>query len=638
MSVFHEILKQYWGYSDFRSIQLDIIESISAGRDTLGLMPTGGGKSLTFQVPALTKDGICIVVTPLVALMKDQVERLKSMNIRAACIYSGMSAREIMIVLDNCLYGDFKFLYVSPERLGTDLFQERLGVLSVSMLVVDEAHCISQWGYDFRPSYLKIAEIRELLPNVPILALTATATPEVVMDIQKSLHFAEPNVFKMSFERQNLAYVVRRTDNKEKMLLTMLDKVAGTAIVYVRTRSRTKEIATILNSNGVNADYYHAGLTDATKNAKQQAWKKGDCRVMVSTNAFGMGIDKADVRLVVHCDMPDSLEAYYQEAGRAGRDGKKAYAVLLFQPSDATQLKKRVSDTFPQKDYVRKVYDSLCYYYQLALGCGQGVTYAFDLMDFCTKYHLNAVQAFNALKIIQQAGYIELTDEQDGHSRVYFTMDRDALYQMEGIDKKTEMVLQVLLRSYTGLFADYVHIEETLLGQRLGMNSQEVYMALKTLSSFGVLHYIPKRRTPYIIYTRMRVDGKYLKISKAVYEDRKRRFEERISAIIGYASDDSICRSKRLMHYFGQTDANDCKQCDVCLKKTDGDLRHYEAEQIKEAICAVLSQNPSSLEKLIDDLPFDSKNSLQVLRFLCDNGMVKLVDFKYFLAEKDVQE
>jgi len=632
MDVYQEILKKYWGYDAFRPLQLDIIRSVAAGRDTLGLMPTGGGKSLTFQVPALAMEGLCLVVTPLVALMKDQVEHLRAMGIRAACIHSGLSQGEIIETFDNCLYGDYKFLYISPERLGTRLFQERLASYRISLLVVDEAHCISQWGYDFRPSYLQIARIRELLPEVPVLAVTATATPQVVTDIQQQLHFREPNVFQVSFERKNLAYVVRQTEDKDSQLLGWLENVPGTAIVYVRMRSRTREIASFLKKNGLSADYYHAGLSQETRNERQQAWKSGRTRIIVSTNAFGMGIDKADVRLVLHYDLPDSPEAYFQEAGRAGRDGKKAYAVLLFHKSDATQLKRRISDTFPDKKYIRKVYDSLCYYYELPAGAGEGLSRIFDLTDFCTRFHLNANQAFGALKVLQQAGYLEYTDEQDAHSRLCITMDRDELYQLE-VDELGDELLQMLLRSYSGLFADFVPIDEAVLAGHLGCSREQVYHGLKKLVSYGVLQYIPRRTSPLLTFTQDRVEGKDLHLSPEVYELRRRRFEERIMAMVEYASDNSVCRSRRLMHYFGQQKAGNCGQCDVCLRK-QGRLRHYEVEDISAAILGALQDRPLSLEDLIDTLGGDKDKTIEVLRFMCEQHRLREDNFLYYPCEE----
>lgn len=620
MSLYHDILRQYWGYEDFRELQLEIIQSAAEGRDTLGLMPTGGGKSLTFQVPALAMEGICIVVTPLIALMRDQVERLRSMDIRAAYLYSGMTQQEMIIVLDNCLYGNFKFLYVSPERLNTELFLKRAMGLPVNLLVVDEAHCISQWGYDFRPSYLNIAAIRTFFPGVPVLALTATATPEVVVDIQEKLHFVKPNVFKVSFERKNLAYVVRASQDKEKALLQVLKGVAGTSIVYVRNRAKTAKIASLLRAEGIEAAHFHAGLDNQTKLDRQDAWKNDSCRVIVSTNAFGMGIDKADVRTVIHMDLPDSLEAYFQEAGRAGRDGGKAYAVLLYHKSDSSLLKKRLSDNFPDKKYIRKVYDALGSYYQMAVGSGQGMMLPFDLLDFCRKFHLNRLQAHSALKILEQASYLELTDEQDSNSRLYFLSNREDLYHLPASRDKTDRVLQVLLRSYTGLFSDFVRIQEEVLAARLQMTREEVYEALLFLSRQGVIHYIPRKKTPYIIYTRSREEGKHLRISPEVYEERKKRYMDRIAYMQAYASENQICRSKRLLHYFGQSKVPNCKQCDVCLKKQQEGLRQYEFDDISRDLRLALQEGPRELEELIDSLPYESSKSLKVFRYLSDRA------------------
>ena len=449
------ILKQYWGYDSFRGIQEDIIRSIGEGHDTLGLMPTGGGKSITFQVPALAMDGLCLVVTPLIALMKDQVQHLRQRGIKALAIYAGMNREEIVTTLENCIFGNYKFLYISPERLDTELFRTKLRRMKVSMITVDESHCISQWGYDFRPAYLKIAEIRDLLPGVPVLALTATATPEVVKDIQTQLHFSKGNVFRMSFERQNLAYVVRRTENKADELLHILNRQPGSAIVYVRNRRRTKEIASLLQEAGIQADFYHAGLDDATRDIRQQRWQRGESRVIVATNAFGMGIDKPDVRLVIHMDLPDSIEAYFQEAGRAGRDGEKAYAVILYAKSDRTTLLKRIPDNFPQKDYIKDVYEHLQYYYQMAMGDGQGCVKEFDIEDFCRKFKYFPVPVDSALRILTRAGYLEYTDEQDNASRLLFTLRRDELYKLKEMGDELDLLIQTVLRSYTGPLTHY---------------------------------------------------------------------------------------------------------------------------------------------------------------------------------------
>jgi len=623
MSIYHDILQKYWGYADFRDLQEDIIRSVCEGRDTLALMPTGGGKSITFQIPALAMEGICLVVTPLIALMKDQVENLRDREIKAAAIYSGMTQKEILITLDNCLYGDYKFLYVSPERLSSEIFISRICLMKVCLIAVDESHCISQWGYDFRPSYLKIADIREHLPGVPILALTATATPEVVEDIQQRLQFPKSNVFKKSFERSNLAYVVRHTEDKEKMLLKILGTTPGTAVVYVRSRKNTKEISDMLRSNGITSDYFHAGLTNERKDQKQAAWKSGECRVIVATNAFGMGIDKANVRLVVHLDLPDSIEAYFQEAGRAGRDGKKAYAVLLFQKADATKLKKRIHDSFPDKETIRKVYESLAHYYQIAAGTGAGFMHAFDLTDFCTKFKYNFLQAYHALKILEQAGYIELTEEQDNPSRLYFLTKRDELYQLRLGDKGSDELLQTLLRSYTGLFADLVPIQEEVLAKRLQTNAKDIYERLLRLSKFGVIHYIPRKKSPYIIYQINREDTERVALRRDVYEDRRERYEKRIGSILSYANLDQVCRSRQLLLYFGQKDAPDCGKCDVCQAKNEMGLSRFEYERIREKITTSLSTRPMLPDELIDSLQEDSSKSLKVFRHLCDSGKIK---------------
>ncbi len=624
MSVYHDILKQYWGYDDFRPLQLSIIESICAGKDTLALMPTGGGKSITFQVPAMAMEGICIVVTPLIALMKDQVENLRSRDIKAAAIYSGMTRDEIIITLDNCVYGGFKFLYVSPERLSTELFISRLQYLKVCLLAVDESHCISQWGYDFRPSYLNISDIRQHLPETPVLALTATATPSVVEDIQERLKFPVPNVFKMSFERSNLAYVVRHTEDKEKMLLQILDKTPGTAVVYVRNRKNTKEVSDLLRRNGIAADFFHAGLTNDQKDKRQKAWKTGACRVIVSTNAFGMGIDKAEVRVVVHMDLPDSIEAYFQEAGRAGRDGLKAYAVLLYQKNDSTKLKKRLSDSFPEKDTIRNVYESLGYYYQIAEGSGIGSMLAFDLNDFCSKFKYNFLQGYHALKILEQAGYIELTEELDNPSRVYFLSKREELYHLKLGDPISDELLQTLLRSYTGLFADFVPIQEEVLAKRLGFTANEVYERLLHFSRLGVVHYIPRKKSPYVIYQVNREAKERLMLTKMVYEERRDRYQKRISAIMNYANDDQVCRNRQLLLYFGEKDGKNCGKCDVCLKKNETGLSNFEFGQIAQRVQELLVEGKKTIDQLVDSAGYSVEKTIKVIQFLTDQGKLSL--------------
>lgn len=580
MTDYKSILKHYWGYDNFRGIQEDIISSIGSGRDTLGLMPTGGGKSITFQVPALANPGLCLVITPLIALMKDQVQNLRKHGIKAQAVYSGMTREEIVIALENCIFGDYKFLYISPERLGTEIFQNKLRSMKVSMITVDESHCISQWGYDFRPAYLKIADVRKLLPDVPVLALTATATPEVVKDIQVRLAFREENVFRMSFERKNLAYIVRRTEDKSGELLHILNQVQGSAIVYTRNRKRTKEISLFLNQHDISATFYHAGLDNKTKDLRQKGWQAGTYRVMVATNAFGMGIDKPDVRLVIHIDFPDSPEAYFQEAGRAGRDGQKAYAVLLYAQSDKTILKKRISDTFPEKDYIRQVYEHINYYYQMAMGDGRGCTFAFNIDEFCQRFKHFPVRVDSALKILTRAGYLEYTDEQDNASRLIFTLRRDELYRMEEHNQDTEKLLRIILRSYTGLFSDYAYINEETLAQRSGLSRQQVYDTLILLTKRHILHYIPGKKTPYIIYTRERQDTNRIVLNKEVYEDRKRSYEKRIQAMLEYAESNDQCRSRMLLHYFGENNEHNCGQCDVCLEKHTSGLKKVNTKTL----------------------------------------------------------
>ena len=582
-------------------------------------MPTGGGKSITFQVPALAMEGICIVVTPLIALMKDQVDNLRRLGIKATAVYSGMTRQEIIAQLENCIFGDYKFLYVSPERLGTDIFKSKLQAMNVCLLVIDESHCISQWGYDFRPSYLSIADIREELPGVPVLALTATATPEVVNDIQERLHFREKNVFRKSFVRKNLSYIVRQTEDKINSLIYILGKVPRTAIVYVRNRKRTKEIAVLLQQAGISADFFHAGLNRDDKNLRQSRWKNNECRVIVSTNAFGMGIDKPDVRLVVHMDMPGSLEEYYQEAGRAGRDEQRAYVVALCSNIDCTKLKKRLADEFPDRDFISRVYDALGNYYQIAMGFGLDTVHDFSLVDFCTAYKFSHLQAHHALKILELAGYIEYTEEQENASRLVFTATRDELYKYLHQDKKTDEVIQTILRSYTGLFSDYVYINEGLISTRTGLSQQEIYEVLVRLSKYRIVNYIPHKKTPLIIYTRTREEIKYLSIPRSAYEERKERFESRINRVMEYINENRICRSRMLISYFGEKGTSDCGCCDVCLAKNDSGLNNHTFNTIRDALQKALTDGPQEAKKLTENLPFPADKIITVIRYLADH-------------------
>ncbi len=631
MQQFLSILKQYWGYDAFRALQADIIQSIASGKDTLGLMPTGGGKSLTFQVPAMVMDGVCIVVTPLIALMKDQVENLKKRNIRAAAIYSGMSNDDILLTLDNCVFEAYKFLYVSPERLATAIFLEKISQTRVCMIAVDESHCISQWGYDFRPSYLRIADIREILPDVPVLALTATATPEVVDDIQEKLHFREKNLFQKSFSRSNLAYVVRTTENKDEYLLKILHNVPGTSVVYVRNRKKTKEVAEFLVQNGIAAEHFHAGLKNETKDERQRRWKNGDTRVIVSTNAFGMGIDKAEVRTVVHLDLPDSLEAYFQEAGRAGRDEQKAFAVLLYNNGDAVKMRKRVSDSFPGKEVVIKAYESLCNYYQIGVGSGLERVFAFDITDFCIRFKLPILITYNALKLLQQAGYIELTDEQDSSSRVIFVVDKDGLYKFQQTPNQ-EKLIHILLRSYTGLFTDPAYINEDMLAKRLDWTHEHVYEELVALSKEQIIDYIARKKTPYITFTLERQETERIVLSKEAYDDRRERYISRVKSVLDYAKEENVCRNQILLAYFGEKNTKPCGQCDICQKNKETELGTDLFEKIKTKVFEILEKEPLVINSLLRKLPFKEPQSIQVIRFMIDND--HLIQNEYMQLKK----
>lgn len=628
---YEKILKKYWGYDNFRGIQKDIIESIGSGKDTLGLMPTGGGKSITFQVPALAMDGVCIVITPLIALMKDQVMNLKKRGIKAAAIYSGLSHDEIITTLENCIFGGIKILYVSPERLSSKLFLVKLKHTKISFITIDEAHCISQWGYDFRPAYLKIADIRDIVGNnIPVLALTATATPNVVKDIEEKLNFAEDNVFRMSFERKNLAYIVRIATDKRQEMIHILNCVGGSAIVYTRSRRKTKETAQLLVESGISATYYHAGLDHTVKDERQKEWKEDKVRVMVATNAFGMGIDKPDVRIVIHIDCPDSIEAYFQEAGRAGRDGMKSYAVLLYNNSDKKKLDKRINDTFPEKDYIKTVYDHLAYYYQIGVGSGQGSTMEFNIDKFCRTFKHFPTLVDSSLKILERAGYIEYDDIGDDAARVRFLLERNELYRLNDQSKDEEAVITALLRCYGGLFSDYVYIDEGFLAQQVGIKKQALYIILKNLSARHIIHFIPQRRMPTISYTLWREDSEKLYIGNDVYEERRNQYSKRIYAMIDYASNDYLCRSRQLLMYFGEQDTKDCKQCDVCNQhKSNGtsDITKYAKEKIIE----ILKDNKHHMISELNDISIPEDKLDESISNLIDEEVIGYEDGFIFI-------
>ncbi|HMQ48794.1 MAG TPA: ATP-dependent DNA helicase RecQ [Saprospiraceae bacterium] len=619
-----EILQKYWGYDAFRPLQEDIIHAVLEGRDTLALMPTGGGKSLCFQVPALCQEGICVVVSPLIALMKDQVEQLLARHIPAVAIYSGMSYRTIDQTLDNCVYGNIKFLYLSPERLTTDIAQARLAKMNVNLLAVDEAHCISQWGYDFRPPYLQIADIRTLIPKVPLLALTATATPEVVTDIQEKLGFKTNNVLQKSFRRDNLAYVVLQEEQKERKLLEIVQKVAGSGVVYVRSRKKTKDIAHLLQKNKVSADYYHAGLPQEERAQKQDDWKNGKTRIIVSTNAFGMGIDKADVRSVVHMELPDSLEAYFQEAGRAGRDGKKAYAVLLYNDNDRRNLEHQSAQAFPGMDEIKRVYRALGSYFQLAIGAGMGESFDFDIGAFTQNFQLDVVRTFNCLKVLEQAGWIVLTEAVYIPSTLKILVSKDALYDYQLKHPKMDLLLKAILRTYQGAFNHYIQLREAQLAHFLKTPVDRLIKSLQKLHQDQIIDYQPSKDQPQIVFTKERVDADNLAIDQQLYAFRKKRHQERIQRAIQYA-ESPVCRNRQLLDYFGEKLEEKCGICDVCTGRTKIDLSAERFEAYQRKIRQLILQEGLSTEQLMEAFAGrKQEEALRVLEYLLDEGQVEL--------------
>jgi len=621
--IFKEILKQYWGYSAFRELQEDIIRSVYQGKDTLGLLPTGGGKSITFQVPALAKPGLCLVISPLIALMKDQVENLRQKGIKASLIVSGMSFHEIMINLDNaCFDKEMKFLYVSPERLQTPLFRERLSSMKINLIAVDEAHCISQWGYDFRPAYLNIAEIREFLRGVPVLALTATATPEVVDDIQEKLKFKQKNVFQKSFERKNLTYSVKHTDTKINDFLQLCKNYKGTGVVYVRNRRKTVEFATLLKKNGISADFYHAGLSMADRNRKQDDWKHDRTRIMVSTNAFGMGIDKPDVRFVVHLDLPDSLEAYFQEAGRAGRDEKPAEAILLVEPLDRDLLIKNFEASFPPIETIRKVYHALGNYLQVPVGSGVGLEKLFSLEEFSVLYKFNPMLAYNALKLLDMDEYISLSEDVEHPSRIIFKANREDLYNFQIQHPKEDPFIKLLLRTYSGLFTEYVRIDENSLAKKTNLPVEKIVDWLRLLHKYDIIDYNEQKKGAVISYLTPRLDANNITLSKETYTLRKKRMQYRIEQVINYAFSNNKCRSQLLLMYFGDKNPYRCGRCDVCKQRNELGISTYEFDLIVEELKNKISENALIIEEILNGSAFPKDKLTKVIQWLLDNGKI----------------
>ena len=627
---FKAILQKYWGYEDFRGIQLPIIESIAADKDTLGLMPTGGGKSLTFQVPTLAKEGMCLVITPLIALMKDQVSRLKAQEIPAEALYSGQRREDTERFLTNAVYGAYKFLYISPERLATEGFKAKVKKMNLCLIAVDEAHCISQWGYDFRPAYLRIGELRKELPEVPVLALTATATPRVVKDIQEKLGFRKNNVFRMSFARPNLRYVVREAEDKRGELLHILNSLTGSAIVYTWTRDQTQDIADFLEQNGISAIHYHAGLNSFEKWAKQKIWKEDNIRVMVATNAFGMGIDKPDVRLVVHLNAPDSVEAYFQEAGRAGRDGLTAYAVLLYNPSDARTMRRRLTEAFPERQYIRQVYADLAAFFQIAEGEAEGKTFEFDILKFCRAFHHAEIKLHGALSLLTQAGYINYRGEEEGTSRLLFLCRREDLYHLDDLPLDEEKVIETVLRIYGGVFVNYVAIEEDYIASLAGLSSANVYQALKLLTARRILQYIPKKKVPRITYCTRRLDEKYIEIGRDIYEQRKNYYAECLKAMLDYCTEQRICRSRLLLHYFDD-ECEDCGHCDVCIeqRKKSANPRPEEFNALVERYEKLLSDGQPHPPTDFQHSEFQNSAHHAAMDFLLGEGKMKMENGMY---------
>ena len=619
---YKQILTRYWGYTSFKPLQEDIIRSVAEGRDTLGLMPTGGGKSITFQVPALAQEGICLVITPLIALMKDQVNRLNSLEIKSIAIHSGMTAEEIDNALENSIYGNYKFLYLSPERISTRVFQAKAGRLNLTLVVVDEAHCISQWGYDFRPSYQKIALLREYISEkVPFLALTASATEKVTEDIMKKLAFREKNVLRTSFDRKNISYLVRKVEDKGTYLIKTLRKANGSGIVYVRSRKRCKEVAELLVANGISADFYHAGLPDDLRDKKQNSWAAGETRVIVATNAFGMGIDKSEVRFVIHWDIPDSVENYFQESGRAGRDNKPAFAVLLYSPADKSRLLDNLRKKFPPVEKIKDTYEALCNFLQIPLGSGKDNVYDFNMSDFVSKYRLPVIETYNSLQFLQREGYMEFTDEINNQSRVHFIVSRDDLYKFQVANESFDGFIKLLLRSYTGMFTEYVPVNEEDLSRKSAATRDTIYQYMVKLSAMNIIRYIPGKKTALVIFTEERLVRKALMISPDNYLHVKEKYEIRLNKMIEYADSDNHCRSVFLLDYFSE-ESDRCGICDVCRERNELDLSKYEFDIILEEVKSAVKEKNPDAEELARMIEYPENKVIKVIRWLLDHNKI----------------
>lgn len=631
-----QILIKYWGFNSFRPLQEDIINSVLDGNDTLALLPTGGGKSICFQIPGLAKEGICIVISPLIALMKDQVGNLNKRGIKAYAIYSGMHKKEIDLILENCAYGNTKFLYVSPERLDTKLLRERIKKMNVNLLAIDESHCISQWGYDFRPQYLKIAEIRDFLPTTPVMALTATATPEVVTDIQDKLEFKNPRIFQKSFERRNLTYTVFYEEDKLGRILRIINNVKGSGIIYARNRRKTRELAEFLYKNKISADYYHAGLSPEVRDTTQDAWIKGKRRVIVATNAFGMGIDKPDVRFVVHVDLPDSLEAYFQEAGRGGRDEEKAYAVLLYDNNDISNAEKSLKQSYPDLKIIRNVYKALGNHYQLAVGSGKNLSFDFNISEFSKKFNFDTPTVYNSLKLLEKDGYLILSNTFNNPSKINFGVNKDYLYRFQVKNAYYDNFIKLILRNYTGVFTSFIKIDENELARKSKLDTNKVIKLLKELANLGVITYVQKKTKPQLIFVCERLDTKDIVFSKMNYQDRKNAAVVRQNAVINYASDVSHCRSQILLSYFGEKKSKRCGSCNVCLERNKADLSKFEFDTILNKIKPLLSEKEYTINELVDKSHGISEEKIiKVISWLVDNNKIEHFENKIRWVRKN---